>query len=116
MDLCSIIVSVCIIIPVVSTYQHKIHVSLQSELNGCQRISDTLHHCSSMIPMFQLLSNNNVSTDVFIQSGKYDLNVSFTLKDLWNIQIRSNSSKPAVITCQKHSDLDTGVAFYRSEI
>ena len=108
-DLCSIVVSMCIIIPVVSTYQYKIRVSLESELDGCQRINDTLHHCSSLIPMFQLLSNNGGLTDVVIQSGMHDLNTSYTLKDLHDVQLRSSSSESAVIMCQR--DLNTRVAF-----
>ena len=102
--------NVLFIIPVVSTYHYNIYVSLQSELDGCQRVTDTLHHCSSLIPMFKLLSSISSSTDVFIQSGMYSLNMSYTLRGLHNIQIRSNSSKPAVITCQNNSDVDTGVA------
>ena len=63
--------------------------------------------------MFTLLSDNKESTDVFIQSGTYTLNTSYTLKDLHNIRIGSNASNPAIIMCNI-SDLDTGVAFLRA--
>ena len=100
----------CFIIPVVSTHHYDIYVSLQSKVNSYQRVTDTLCHCSSLIPMFKLLSSISNFTDVFIQSGMYSLNMSYTLRGLHNIQIRSNSSKPAVITCQNNSDVNTGVA------
>ena len=112
MGLYIIIVWMCFIIPVVSTHVHHydIYVSLQSKVNSYQRVTDTLRHCSSLIPMFKLLSSISNFTDVFIQSGMYSLNMLYTLRGLHNIQIRSNSSKPAVITCQNNSNVDTGVA------
>ena len=76
----------------------------------CERLNDNTFNCNALIPMLLRLSHN---TDVFIQSGTYILNMSYTLKDLNHIQIRSNASKPAVIMCHNNSDFDTGIAFLR---
>ena len=117
MALYNIIVSVCFVIPMVYTYQFKINVSnsMMSKVTNCQRINDTVHHCSSLISMFKLLSYNySTSTDVIIQSGTYILNTSHILKDLHDIRIRSEASNPAIIMCHNNSDLDTGVAFLRA--
>ena len=96
----------------VFTYDHNIYVSMEPNISSCDSINDTSYHCHSVITMFELLSHKT-STEVFIQSGVYNLNVSYILEDLHNIQIRSNASKPAVITCHNNSDVDTGVAFLR---
>ena len=108
MGLCSIIICVCFINLMVFTYHYK---ATQSEPVGCQKINDTLHHCYSLISMFNLLSNKKNSTDVFIHSGTYTLNMSYTLKNLHNITIQSNISKPAIITCHKNSNFDSGIEF-----
>ena len=87
MDLYSTIVSIYLIVPMVFTCHHKIYLSVKPEATGCNRINDTMHYCYSLIPMIDLLSDYNGSTDVFIQSGAYILNMSYTLKDLNSIQI-----------------------------
>ena len=84
---------------------------MKSEYANCQRINETLYHCDSLISMLKLLSGKN-STDVLIESGTHILNMPYTLEDLHNIQIRSNTSKPAVIRCNNNSS-NTGVAFLR---
>ena len=61
--------------------------------------------------MLDLLSDYNGSTDGFIQSGVYILNMSYTLEDLKNIQIRSNFSKSAIFRCYNNSEPDAGIAF-----
>ena len=116
MTLYNIIVSMCFVIPMVYTYQFKINVSnsMMSKVTNCQRINDTVHHCGSLISMFELLSYNRYSTDVFVQSGTYILNISYTLEDLHNIQIRSDASNPAIIKCRNNSYINTGVAFLRA--
>ena len=90
----------------VFTYHYK---ATQSQPVGCQKINDILHHCYSLISMFNLLSDKKNSTDVFIHSGTYILNMSYTLKNLRNIRIRSNISKPAIITCHKNGHFDSGI-------
>ena len=111
MGLYSTIVSIYLIVPMVFTYQHKIYLSVKPEAAGCNRINDTMHYCYSLIPMLDLLSDYNGSTDVFIQSGVYILNMSYTLEDLNNIQIRSNITKFAIIRCYNNSESDAGIAF-----
>ena len=96
----------------VFTYDHNISVSMEPNLSNCESIGDTSYHCHSVIAMFELLSHKN-STEVFIQSGAYNLSMSYVLEDLHDIQIRSNASNPAVIMCHNNSDVDTGVAFLR---
>ena len=96
----------------VFTHDYKMYVSMEPNLYNCESINDTSYHCHSVIAMFELLSHKN-STEVFIQSGVYILNMSYVLEDLHDIQIRSNDSKPAVIMCHNNSDVDTGVAFLR---
>ena len=113
MGLYSTIVSIYLIVPMVFTYHHKIYLSVKPEAAGCNKINDTMHYCYSLIPMLDLLSDYNGSTDVFIQSGAYILNMSYTLKDLNNIQIRSNFSKSAIIRCYNNSEPDAGIAFLR---
>ena len=90
---------------------------MKPNLSGCESINDTIYHCHSIIAMLKLLSHKN-STEVFIQSesGVYILNMSCVLEDLYDIQIRSNASKPAVIMCHNNSNVDTGVAFYEFTI
>ena len=106
------IISICIILPMVFTYDYKIYVSMKPHLSNCESTGDTSYHCHSVIAMFELLSHKN-STKIFIQSGVYILNRSYVLEDLHDIQIRSNASKPAVIMCNNNSDVDNGVAFLR---
>ena len=107
----NIIASMCFAIPMVFTYtyNHTIHLSMKSDH---QASNGTINYCNSLNSMFTLLSDNKESTDVFIQSGNYTLNTSYTLEDLHNIRIGSNASNPAIIMCI--SDLDTGVAFLRA--
>ena len=97
----------------VFTYHHKIYLSVKPEATGCNRVNDPMDYCYSLIPMLDLLSDYNGSTDVFIQSGVYILNMSYTLEDLNNIQIRSNFSKYAIIRCYNNSESDAGIAFSR---
>ena len=106
------IISICLIIPMVFTYDYNIYVSMKTNVSSCKNINGTSYHCHSVIAMFKLLSHKN-SIEVFIQSGVYILNKSCTLEDLHDIQIRSNVSNPAVIMCHNNSDVDTGVAFLR---
>ena len=115
MDLYNTIVSICFIVPMVFTYHHKIYLSVKPNIAGCNRINDTVHYCYSLIPMLDLLSEYKGSIDVFIQSGVYILNVSYTLEDLYNIQLRSNVSKSAIIKCYNNnsSDVDAGIASLR---
>ena len=96
----------------VFTYDHNISVSMEPNLSSCENTSDTSYRCHSVIAMFELLSHKN-STEVFIQSGVYNLSMSYVLEDLHDIQIRSNASNPAVIMCHNNSDINTGVAFLR---
>ena len=49
----------------VFTYHHKIYLSVKPEAAGCNKINDTIHYCYSLIPMLDLLSDYNGSTDVF---------------------------------------------------
>ena len=107
---------VSFIIPMAFTYHYNIEVSIKLNVTNCQRRNNSSHLCGSLISMFQLLSqlsDSQYSTDVFIHSGTYILNESPILQDVQNIQIRSNASKPAIITCQNNSDLNTGVVFLR---
>ena len=83
---------------------------MKTNHSSCESINDTSYHCHSVIAMFKVLSHKN-STEVFIQSGDYILNMSCILEDLHDIQIRSNANNPAVIICHNNSDVDTGVAF-----
>ena len=106
------IISICLLIPMVFTYDYNIYVSMKTNISSCESISNSSYHCHSVIAMFKLLSHKN-STDVFIQSGVYILNMSCVLEDLHDIQIRSNASKPSVIMCHNDSDVDTGVGFLR---
>ena len=106
------IITIYLIIPMVFTYDYNIYVSMKTNFSSCESINDTSYHCHSVIAMFKLLSHKN-STEVFIQSGVYILDMSCVLEDLHDIQIRSNVSKPAVIMCHNNSDVDTGVAFLR---
>ena len=86
---------------------------MKLKATDCQRINDTSYYCNSLIPMFKLLSENQYSTDVYIESGTYNLNISYTLEDLQNIRIRSNISKPAIIMCHNNSGFDRGIVFLR---
>ena len=115
MALYNTIVSMCFFIPMVFTYRYhyNIHMSMKLKAADCQKVNDTLHHCNSLIPMFKLLSEIQNSTDVFIESGTYTLNTSYTLEGVQNIRIRSDASNPAIIRCQNNSDLGAGVAFLR---
>ena len=110
MSLYTTVVSICFIIPMVFTYDYNIYVSMKTNHSSCESINDTSYHCHSVIAMFKVLSHKN-STEVFIQSGDYILNMSCILEDLHDIQIRSNANNPAVIICHNNSDVDTGVAF-----
>ena len=112
MGLCIIIVWTCFIIPVVSRYHYNICVSLQSKQDGCHKESLTLY--TTVALWFPYLNYYQISAVPLMCSYKqecsYSLKMSYTLRGLHNIQIRSNSSKPAVITCQNNSDVNTGVA------
>ena len=110
MSLYNTIVSICFIIPMVFTYDYNIYVSMKTNVSSCESINGTSYHCHSVIAMFKLLSCKN-STEVFIQSGVYILNMSCILENLHDIQIQSNPSNPAVIMCHNNSNVDTGVAF-----
>ena len=110
----------CFAIPMVLTYHYNIEVSTKSTATKCQRINDNRYLCNSLISMFRLLLSDEKYqhfTDIFIQSGTYHLNMSFILKDFYKIRIRSDASKPAIITCHNNSDLNTGpgVVFLRVE-
>ena len=110
------IVTVSFIIPMAFTYHYNIGVSIKLNVTNCQRRNYNSYLCGSLISMFQLLSqlsDSQYSTDVFIHSGTYILNESYVLQDAQNIQIRSNASQPAIITCQNNSDLNIGVVFLR---
>ena len=107
-----IIIRVCFIIPMVFTYDYNIYVSMNTNVSSCESINDIIYHCHSVNAMLKLLSHKN-STEVFIQSGVYILNMSCVLEDLHDIQIRSNASNPAMIMCHNNSDVDTGVTFLR---
>ena len=110
MALYNTIVIVCFVISMASTYHYNIEVSIQLNVTHCQRKNNRLYLCGSLYSMFQQLSGTQYSTDVFIQSGTYTLNRSFILTDLYNIQIRSDASKPAIIICHNNS-LNYGIAF-----
>ena len=94
----------------VFTYDQIIYLSKKLNKFNCESINDTSYHCHSIIAMFELLSHKN-STEVFVQSGMYILNMSYVLENLHDIQIRSNASTPAVIMCHNNSAVDTGVSF-----
>ena len=86
---------------------------MKLKINDCQRINDTSHNCYSLIPMLKLLLENQHSTDIFIESGTYILNMPYTLQDVRNIRIRSNASKPAIIMCYNNSGFDKGITLLR---
>ena len=99
----------------VSLYQHNIYLS-QQELKLAtmkfQQINNTTYYCSSVTELFQQLSNCCNSTDISIESGNYNLTLSYELADLHDIRIRSKAN--AVIQCAPNVDgEETGVAFVR---
>ena len=105
----------CIIIPVVALYRHKIYLSENLPTTKCQQINHTTYQCSSITDLFQQLSSCCNSTDIFIEPGNYNMAQSYTLVDLHDIRIRSETN--AVIHCAANVngtyDFDTGIAFIR---
>ena len=73
------------------------------------------NQCSSIIELFQQLSNCCNSTDITIEPGNYNLALSYELADLHDIRIRSETN--AVIQCAANVngtyDFDTGITFVR---
>jgi len=75
------------IIPMASLYQHTIYLSekLSNGKSKCQQINNTIYQCSSIIEVFQQLSNCCNSTDIYLESGYYNLAVSYVLEELHDI-------------------------------
>ena len=104
------------IIQMVSLYQYSIYLSeLKLPITKCQQINNTVYQCSSIIKVFQRLSNCCNSTDIYIEPGNYNLALSYVIADLHDIRIRSETK--AVIQCAANvngtHDFDTGIAFLR---
>ena len=106
-------------------YNNTVIVSKGLQLTKCENETATLHKCSSLYQVFQLLltccnlTNNNCcnSTDIsIIESGSYPLNISFTFTNFTNIRLSSDrNSVAAEIKCTSNINgshsFDTGLAF-----
>ena len=115
----------CLLVSLTYTYEYTVNVSKGLKLAKCEKINNTLHKCSSLYQVFQLLStccnltNHDCcnSTDVnIVESGSYALNISFTFINFTNIRLSSDRNTVAAeIKCTPNNkgspSFDTGLAF-----